>query len=244
MFSLKDKRILVTGASSGIGRQIAIDIANQGGIVTLLGRNLDRLKEVINELGGIGHQSFSVELTLQSELEEFVKLQQPFDGVLLNAGIIDYVPVKFINTEKLDAIFNTNFKAAVILSQLLLKKKLVNKSGAFVFISSISSKLGVPGTALYAASKAALSSYSKVLASELAGQKIRSNCICPGIIVTPMTKAAIEASPEAISEGEKHYPLGYGEPKDVSGIAIYLLSDESKWMTGTDLILDGGLTLK
>ncbi|RYD69360.1 MAG: SDR family oxidoreductase, partial [Sphingobacteriales bacterium] len=102
----------------------------------------------------------------------------------------------------------------------------------------------LPECKLYAASKAALSSYSKVLASELAGQKIRSNCICPGIIITPMTNAAIEASPEAMADGEKDYPLGYGEPKDVSSLAIYLLSDESRWMTGTDLILDGGLTLK
>lgn len=244
MFSLKGKRILVTGASSGIGKQIAIDVASQGGIVILLGRNLDRLKEAINVIGGIEHQYFSVELTNQEEVESFVSQQKPFDGIILNAGIIEYVPVKFINAKKLNDIFDANFKSAVILSQLLLKRKLVNKQGAFVFISSIAAKLGVPGTALYASSKAALSSYSKVLASELAGQKIRSNCICPGIVITPMTNLAIDASGDRMQDDSKNYPLGYGEPKDVAGLAVYLLSDESRWMTGTDLILDGGFTLK
>lgn len=244
MFSLIGKRILVTGASSGIGKQIAIDVASQGGIVTLLGRNSHRLEEAVSLLEGVEHEYFSVELTNQEEIDHFVNQQKPFDGVILNAGIIDYVPVKFINVEKLNDIFDTNFKSAVILSQLLLKRKLVNKQGAFVFISSIAAKLGVPGTALYAASKAALSSYSKVLASELASQKIRSNCICPGIIITPMTSAAIDASGDRMQDGSKNYPLGYGEPKDVAGLAVYLLSDESRWMTGTDLILDGGFTLK
>jgi len=121
----------------------------------------------------------------------------------------------------------------------------VAKKGSLVFISSISSKLGVPGTALYAASKAALSAFAKVLASEVASQGIRSNSVCPGIVLTAMTDQAMEAtSTEDMEKGALLYPLGYGEPQDVAGMVMYLLSDISKWVTGTDIILDGGLTLK
>lgn len=242
MFSLKDKRILVTGGSSGIGRQIAIDIAQRGAVVVLVARDIDRLNKVAEMLDGTGHGCYSIDLTNQLEISAFVKEQKPFDGVVLNAGIVAYLPVKFISLEKIDTIFDTNYKASVILSQLLIKHKRINKSASLVFISSISASLGVSGTALYASSKAAIKAYSKVVASELASQKIRSNSISPGIIKTPMTETAIDASSD-MNLAEKSYPLGYGTPNDVSGLVVYLLSDESKWMTGTDLILDGGLTL-
>jgi NAD(P)-dependent dehydrogenase (short-subunit alcohol dehydrogenase family) len=244
VFSLSGKKVLVTGASSGIGRQIAIDVALMGGIVTLIGRDKERLEESLKLLSGEGHRFFPFDLTDSSGLNSFVAQCGAFDGVVLNAGVIDYTPVKFLNSEKIDLLFETNFKSAVLLSQLLIKGKRINKLGSLVFISSISSKLGVPGTALYASSKAALSAYAKVVASELAKQKIRSNSISPGIIITPMTSQALEVtSDESIKEAEKLYPLGYGEPGDVSGLVVYLLSDKSRWMTGTDLVLDGGLTL-
>jgi NAD(P)-dependent dehydrogenase (short-subunit alcohol dehydrogenase family) len=150
-----------------------------------------------------------------------------------------------LSSEKISAVFSTNFDSNVILSQKLIKKKLLNKKASLVFISSISSKLGISGTAMYASSKAALSAFSKVLASELASQGIRSNSICPGIVKTPMSEKANEVtSEEDIEKGASAYPLGYGEPADVAGLVMYLLSDVSKWMTGSDIIIDGGLTLK
>lgn len=244
MFSLEGKKILVTGASSGIGKQIAIYVAKMGASVTLVGRNKARLSEAKEELEGDGHQIYSFDLTVQTEIEDFVQQCKATDGIVLNAGIIDYTPVKFIKGEKIDLLFETNFKASVLLTQLLIKNKLINKGGSIVFISSISSKLGVAGTALYASSKAALCAYSKVLATEVARQKIRSNTISPGIVVSPMNEQAEDVtSQDAFKDAERAYPLGYGKPSDVAGLVVYLLSDASRWMTGSDLILDGGFTL-
>jgi NAD(P)-dependent dehydrogenase (short-subunit alcohol dehydrogenase family) len=243
MFSLHQKNILITGASSGIGRQLALDIAEFGANVTLLGRDVNRLSKVKGLLAGEGHQSFSLDLTNSEAVTGFVDgCTAQFDGIVFNAGTIDYAPVKFINEEKIDLVFNTNFKAVVLLSRQLIKSKLIKKGGSMVFISSISSKMGVAGTALYASSKAAISTYSKVIASELAVQKIRANSISPGVVITSMTDQATEVA-ASFNDAEKAYPLGYGKPEDVSGLVIYLLSDASRWMTGSDLILDGGLTL-
>ncbi|KQS37804.1 SDR family NAD(P)-dependent oxidoreductase [Pedobacter sp. Leaf194] len=244
MFSLQDKRFLVTGGSSGIGRQISIHLGQQGAQVTLVGRNLERLQNVTAEMKDGNHKCFSFDLTKQNEVAAFIKQQIPFDGIVFNAGIVDYLPIKFMSDEKINKVFDVNFKGAVLLCQQLIKNKLITKGGSLVFISSISSKLGIPGTALYAASKAAICAYSKVVASELAAQKIRANCICPGIVITPMTANAEDVSTTSLEDAEKEYPLGYGRPEDVSALVTYLLSDESRWMTGTDLILDGGLTLK
>lgn len=244
MFSLIGKRILVTGASSGIGKQIAVSLSNQGAILTILGRDTSRLDEVKSLLSTQAHQSFQIDLINQLQVKNFVKQQTPFDGIVMAAGVISYLPAKFISEEKIDSIFDVNYKASVLLLQQLIKNKLINKGGSVAFISSISAKIGIAGTALYASSKAALISFAKVVASELAGQKIRSNCICPGIVVTPMTENASDVSLDLMSDAEKEYPLGYGTPEDVAGLIVYLMSDSSRWMTGAELILDGGFTLK
>lgn len=245
MITLQDKNILVTGASQGIGREIAIAASKLGANVTIVGRNVEKLQETISFLTGNGHKMFAVDLAVATDLEELILQSSAFDGVVFNAGIVEYLPVKFLNESKIDAVFSVNFDSNVMLSQKLIKKKLLNKKASLVFISSISSKLGVGGTAMYAASKAALVSFSKVLATELAPQGIRSNSICPGIIKTAMTEQANDvASEEEVKKAEAKYPLGYGEPADVAGLTMYLLSDMSKWMTGSDLIIDGGFTLK
>lgn len=245
MLVLNDKNILVTGASSGIGRQIAITAAAIGATVTLLGRNTERLEETKAAMGGNNHQILALDLTDEKSFEIIVAGSKPYHGVVFNAGVVEYTPVKFLTSAKINKIFSTNVNSNMLLAQQLLKNKLVSKNGSMVFISSISSKLGVPGTALYAASKAALSAYSRVLASEVAPQGIRSNSVCPGIVLTAMTDQALEASSkEDMDKGALQYPLGYGQPLDVAGMVMYLLSDISKWVTGTDMILDGGLTLK
>jgi NAD(P)-dependent dehydrogenase (short-subunit alcohol dehydrogenase family) len=245
MITLKDKNILITGASSGIGRQIAITASELGAKVTIIGRNVEKLEETISLLKGTGHEMYSIDLSVSDNIDELISKSSPYDGVVFNAGIVEYLPVKFLNESKINSVFSTNFDSNVILSQKLIKKKLLNKKSSLIFVSSISSKLGVPGTAMYSASKAALSAFSKVLASELAPQGIRCNSVCPGIIKTAMTQQASEVvSEEELKKAESEYPLGYGEPSDVAGLIMYLLSDMSKWMTGSDLIIDGGFTLK
>lgn len=245
MITLKDKNILVTGASSGIGRAIAIMASELGATVTIVGRNTDKLNETISLLTGNGHTMHTVDLSVSEDIDQLISQSVAYDGVVFNAGIVEYMPVKFLNDSKIGTTFSVNFDSSVILSQKLIKKKLLNKKGSLVFISSISSKLGVAGTAMYASSKAALTAFSKVLASELALQGIRSNSICPGIVKTAMTEQANDVvSEEELQKAESEYPLGYGETADVAGLVMYLLSDVSKWMTGSDLTIDGGFTLK
>ncbi len=245
MIQLNDKHILITGASSGIGRQIAITASELGANVTIIGRNVENLQKTISLLKGDGHDMLSIDLSINEDIDRLISLSSSFDGVVFNAGVIEYLPVKFLNSSKIESIFDVNFNSNVILSQKLIKNKLINKKGSLVFISSISSKLGVPGTAIYSASKAALCSFSKILASELASQGIRSNSVCPGIIKTAMTEMATNlVSEEDAKKASLDYPLGYGEASDVAGLAMYLLSDISKWMTGSELIIDGGFTLK
>lgn len=245
MITLKDKNILVTGASSGIGRQIAITASELGAKLTIVGRNTEKLDETLSLLTGNDHKIQIVDLSDSANLASLISESLPYDGVVFNAGVVEYLPVKFLNESKINAVFATNFDSNVVLSQKLIKSKLLKKGGSLVFVSSISSKLGVPGTAMYTASKAALSAFSKVLASELASQGIRSNSVSPGIIKTAMTEQASDVvSDEELKKAESEYPLGYGEPSDVAALIMYLLSDLSKWMTGSDLVIDGGFTLK
>lgn len=245
MISLSGKHILVTGASSGIGREIAVMASSLGAAVTITGRNEERLNETLQLLTGDGHTIIAADITVAEGIDVIIRESKPFDGIVFNAGVVEYTPVKFITQQKIDNVFSVNITSTMLLCQQLLKNKKVLKKGSLVFISSISSKLGVPGTALYAASKAALTSFAKVTAAECAAQGIRSNSICPGIVVTPMTgQAASVTSEEEMKKAAADYPLGYGEPADVAGLVMYLLGDTSKWMTGSELIIDGGFTLK
>ena len=240
---LKGKTILVTGASSGIGSGIIKVLASQNAKLILSARNKTRLKEAVNSLNGTGHVFYSVNLIDNNQLDELVSKLPKLDGVVFCAGYNEFVPFKFIKKEKAEKIFDLNYFSTVYLTQKLLKKKILNKGASLVFISSISSKLGVPATSLYSASKAAINSTVKVLASELAPQKIRANAICPGIVITPMLEQG-NVDKSQIMEQEKLYPLGFGTPEDVANAVAFHLSDASRWLTGNIMNLDGGFTLK
>jgi NAD(P)-dependent dehydrogenase (short-subunit alcohol dehydrogenase family) len=175
-------------------------------------------------------------------LKDMVGRMDKLDGIVLCAGINDYVPVKFIKQEKIDRIFQTNYFSNLILLQMVLKKKLVNKGASIVFISSVSSLMGVPGTLLYASSKGAVNSAVRVLASELAGQRIRVNAICPGIVRTEMLSGT-NIDEETFVKQEVQYPLGLGTPEDVGSAVLFHLSDASRWLTGQCMVMDGGFTL-
>ena len=242
LLSLQDKHILVTGASSGMGRVFAQMIASQGGIVTLLARNEERLNENLLSLEGTGHQAVVCDLTNEEQLKVAVGSMRLLDGIVFCAGINEFVPVKFVKQEKINKMFQTNYFSQLILLQMLLKKKLLNKGASVVFISSVSSLMGVKGTLLYASSKGAINSAVRVLAAELAGQKIRVNAILPGIVRTEMLSGT-NISEEQFTKQEDQYPLGLGTPQDVGHAVLFHLSDVSRWLTGQCMILDGGLTL-
>lgn len=243
MGMLEGKHILVTGASSGMGRVFCQMIAHEGANVTLVARNEERLQQTLASMEGEGHGYKVCDLTSEEQLKETVGVLAALDGVIFCAGVNDYVPVKFVKQEKIDKIFKTNFFSEILLTQILLKKKLINKNASLVYISSISSVLGVPGTLLYASSKGALNTAVKVIASELAPQGIRANAICPGVVRTEMLSGA-NLDVETFDKQEVDYPLGYGTPEDVGNAVLYHLSDGSRWLTGNIMILDGGYSLK
>jgi len=245
IFSLAGKKILVTGASSGIGRQIAITATQMGAAVIITGRNKERLQETAAMMGS-GAECIIADLCNEDEVRNLVSQLPKLNGAVFCAGVVEYIPAKFINAEKLSQVFSVNFNSPVLLTQQLIKTKKIEQASSLVYISSISSLIGVPATGMYAASKAALNSFVKVIASELAGQKIRANSICPGLVKTPLLAGAAETnlSAETFTAAEKQYPLGLGEPSDVAGASVFLLSDAARWITGTALVMDGGFTLQ
>jgi NAD(P)-dependent dehydrogenase (short-subunit alcohol dehydrogenase family) len=167
----------------------------------------------------------------------------PLNGIVLNAGIIDYTPIKYLTKEKIENILMVNFISNVLLINKLLGLRKIQNAASIVFISSISAHLGVPGTSIYAASKAALTAFAKVLACELSNKKIRVNIISPGLVSTNLINKISTISNVENNE-HNNYPLGIGTVNNVSDQVIHLLSDRSKWMTGTDILIDGGFTLK
>jgi len=238
LFNIDKKTILVTGASSGLGREIAIQCSKAGANVIITGRDELKLRETSTQIdSGV---SIQCDLVSESNILHLVSQLPQLDGVIFCAGVVEYIPIKFLNKTKIQNTFNVNFDSQVILTQQLIKNKKLNGGASLVYVSSIASKLGVIGTAMYASSKAALNAFMKITASELASQQIRSNSICPGIVITPMGERAQGMTVDV----SKDYPLGLGQPIDIAGPCIFLLSDASRWITGTEIIMDGGLTLK
>lgn len=241
---LSGKNILVTGSSSGIGRQIAIDIGLNKGNPILTGRNVEKLIEICNiiKMSDADVTYHQVELRNESEITGLAKSLPNLSGLVINAGIIDYTPIKYISKAKIEDIFQVNFVSNIILIKKLLEYKKIDNNASIVFIGSIASKLGIPGTSLYAASKAALTTFAKVLAIELSPQKIRVNTLSPGLVTTDLTDKIAGIKSDGL-ERNKNYPLGWGSTYNVSNHVIFLLSDKSEWMTGSDITIDGGFTL-
>jgi NAD(P)-dependent dehydrogenase (short-subunit alcohol dehydrogenase family) len=241
-FHLTGKMILVTGASSGIGRQVAISVAEMGATLVLNGRNEARLTETLNELSGDGHVVLAANLLNEIERKTMVEQLPQLDGIVHCAGVVNSYPIKFLNEDKIAETLKINYDAPVLLMALITRKKKLNRNASIVFLSSISGQIPHVGGAMYAGSKAALESFSKVFAMEFYRQGIRSNCLSPAMVKTPMYAEAEEAmSKESMDEHVAKYPLGVGRPEDVANAAIFFLSDASRWITGTNLRLDGGL---
>lgn len=240
-FTLEGKTILVTGASSGIGRGIAVACSKMGGTIVLNGRNEKRLKETYEQLAEGGHQVISADLSDMSRLNEMVAALPKLDGIVHCAGIGQRVLCKQLHEQDLDTMIGTNFKAPVMLQTEILKQKKIKKSASIVFIASIASESPSVGNSIYSASKGALISYANCLALELAPRFIRVNCIQPAMVWTDLIFKGGVAE-EDLKEDEKKYPLKrYGTPDDIAHLSIYLLSDASAWMTGSNVKLTGGV---
>lgn len=242
-FTLKGKTILVTGASSGIGQATAIECAQMGAEVVITGRDTERLQATADLVGNLKAQ-IAADLTNQEDVERLVASLPPLDGAVLCAGNSTTLPLQFGSREKFDEMFNVNFFAPVELLRLMYKKKVLQKGASVVLIASIGGTHSfMPGNGVYGASKAALNSLMKYAAREYASRKIRVNSICPGMVDTPLIHRGT-ITEEQLAEDAKRYPLGrYGKPDDIANGAVYLLSDASSWLTGHDLVIDGGFSI-
>lgn len=245
-FSLKGKTIMITGASGGIGSATARECSKLGAKVIITARNKERLESLLDELTEIKDQkkdSFIVcDITDEDAVKNLVTQLPCLDGVVLNAGIGKLSPIKFIKKADFEYLIKVNTISQSLILKELLKKNKLKDGSSVVFTASMAGK-DEPrsGNAMYGASKAALIGFSKFAAIELANRKIRVNTICPGMVNTQMN-ADVNDVEFSENRGVKDYPLGrYGEPEDIAHAFAFLLSDASKWITGIDLIVDGGL---
>ena len=242
-FSLTGKTILVTGASSGIGRATAIECSKMGATVVITARNADRLKGTLESLEGNDHSMLIGDLTVQEDIERLAEALPKLDGAVLCAGMGNTTLIPFATREKIQNIYDINFFSQVELFRLLIKKKILQKNSSVVPICSIGGlTIFSYGNVIYGSSKAALRSWMKFASKELGNKKIRVNVICPGMIDTPLIHRG-SITDEQLMEDAKKYPLGrYGTPEEVAYGAVYLLSDAAAWVTGTSLIIDGGIS--
>ena len=239
-FSLEEKTILVTGASSGIGRGIAVACSKMGAKVIINGRNTVKLQETISLMEYDSGIIIAGDLTDDNSLSSLVEALPKLDGVVHCAGIGQRILCKDLQMENVNQVMDVNFKAPVMLQAELLRQKKINKAASIVFVASIASWSPSFGNSIYSASKGAIISYANCLALELAPRKIRVNCISPAMVWTDLVYSD-GIDEEVLKEDEKKYPLKrYGQPEDIANLAIYMLSDASTWMTGSNVKISGG----
>lgn len=243
-YSLVGKTLLITGASSGIGRAIAIECSKMGASIVINGRNEERLMETFSELSGNSNLIISADISNQDGIQNLMSALPEVDGIVHCAGITKNVPFQFTSKESFEEIFNVNFYAPAEITRNILRSKKIKKNGSIVFISSISGVYcSSIASTLYSASKGAVNGLVKALALDLAPKGIRVNSVNPGVVETSIFDSGLITAEQLIEE-KKRYPLKrFGQPKDVALGVVYLLSDASTWLTGTNLLIDGGFTL-
>ena len=243
-YSLEGKTILVTGASSGIGKATAIECSKLGARVVITGRDEARLQQTLSSLEGEGHVVITADLGEDDGIRFLVERVPVLNGIVHAAGISDTVLFQFLKKERLENIFNINFFAPVVLSQLLLKKKLLQKGGSIVFLSSIDGPVTAHiGNSMYSATKGALSAMMRNMSIELASKGIRVNAVLPGMTETPLIHND-DITQEQLNKDMELYPLKrYADPREIAWAIIYLLSDASTFTIGASLVVDGGFTI-
>ena len=244
-FSLEGKTILVTGASSGIGRATAIACSQMGAIVVVTGRNEPRLQETLDALEGSGHQMIVADIANDDQIDYLVDQIPAINGLVNNAGITETCPTQFIKRDKLNRVMEVNTIAPILLTQRILKKKKLGKGGSIVFTCSISGTcVCVGGNVLYSASKGAIHGFMKNAALDLAHKGIRVNDVCPGMIDTHILDAGTISEEQLEIEAQRYPMKRFGKPEEVAYGIIYLLSDASSFVTGSSIVIDGGFTLQ
>ena len=244
IFSLKGKTILITGASSGIGKAVAQECAAAGANCIISARNERRLQQTLESLAGQGHKMVLADLSSEEGIQKLTDELSKLNGIVCCAGIVETKVLKFTDEDDLKRLFDTNALSSIRLIRALVQEKKIQKEASIILISSISGvKCGYIGGSLYGATKGALEGFAKATALELAPRMIRVNTIMPGMVDSNLLDHS-EISPEQLEEDKLRYPLKrYGRPEEIGYTAVYLLSDATKWMTGSSILIDGGYTL-
>jgi len=249
-FGLNKKNIIVTGASSGIGRECAITFSQLGANIVLIARNKERLEETFNRLSKGNHFFIPQDIIEYGKLEDAVSATTEkigkISGFVHSAGIEMTLPLRSMTPSYYENMFGINVISGFELARIVSKKKYLDENGAsFIFISSVMGMLGQAGKVGYCSSKGALISGTKAMALELAKKNIRVNCVLPGVVETEMTNKMFENLSEDSKKAiEEMHPLGLGKPNDIAYACAYLLSDVARWVTGTNLVIDGGYSAK
>lgn len=244
---LEGKTVLITGASSGIGRETALRASRYGAKVAIVARRRDKLEEVLSELDGAGHVAKAYDLVDTDGIPQMVRSLSDeldgLDGLVHAAGVHSATPLRAVRANDVREIFELNVTSAVMLAKGFRHKQVSRPGASVVFLSSAAGTVGQPGVSVYSASKGAIAALTRSLALELARDGLRVNCVSPGVVRTEMT-VGLEAriGPRAFAEVAAAHPLGLGEVGDVASAVLFLLSMESRWITGTSLAVDGGYT--
>lgn len=245
IFSLKGKTILITGASSGIGKAVAQECAAAGANCIISARNERRLQQTLESLEGQGHKMILADLSSEEGIQKFTDELSKLNGIVCCAGIVETKVLKFTDEDDLKRLFDTNALSSIRLIRALVQEKKIQKEASIILISSISGvKCGYIGGSIYGATKGALEGFAKAIALELAPRMIRVNTIMPGMVESNLLDNS-EISPEQLEADKLRYPLKrYGRPEEIGYTVVYMLSDATKWMTGSSILIDGGYTLK
>jgi NAD(P)-dependent dehydrogenase (short-subunit alcohol dehydrogenase family) len=242
------RRIVVSGASSGIGRAIAIELSKRGAQIILLGRDVDRLNESLGQLHGTGHVTLALDLRdpaqILSSLSGLVAQGGKLYGLCHSAGVVETIPLNALRLDKFREMFEVNVTSGLELARVITRRDLLREDGgSLLFISSVYGMAGMAGQIGYSATKGAVSAAVRSMAVELARRKIRVNSISPALVHTRLSDAALQRlDPARVQHLESLHPLGPGTPEDVARAAAFLLAPETRWITGTDLVIDGGYT--
>ena len=244
-FSLEGKRILVTGAASGIGRCTAIKASEMGASLILVDLNETKMQETLELLAPGNHSTFAADLTQTANLESLAASIEPLDGLVNCAGIGLTLPFKFCGEDELKRVMAINFYAPVMLTQTLVKRKRINKNASIVYMASIDGTVtGHIGNSIYSATKGAILGSVRSQALEMASRGIRVNCVSPARVNTPLIQNRNNISEEQVKANMELYPMKrYAEPEEIAYYIIYLLSDTSTYTTGSNLVIDGGFTI-
>lgn len=244
-FDLSGRRILVAGASAGIGKATAILASQLGAQVVLNGRDTKKLNQVLAQLDGSGHSVAPFDVTQLDAIPEWIKTtvcsQEPLDGLAYCIGMQTTLPVRSFTSKHFDQIMHTNLGSALALARGFRQRGCSRNGASIVLVASIGGLLGQPGNVIYGASKAGLMSAARGLAMELLRDGIRVNAVSPAMVDTEMSRKAFNEMTEAhVANIMSRHPMGMGQPEDVAGPIAFLLSDASRWITGTNLTVDGG----